>query len=1533
MSDFDLASLSAAEKRAMLAERLREKRLARERRARERRESERPHRFPASHAQRRLWFLQRFAPGSAAYNVPSAVRVHGPLDLDAWRRACDEIVRRHEALRTTFETVDGEPVQVVAAASPPEFVVVECGPLTETEIHALAREEFARPFELSTGPLFRARFLRLGPDEHILLLTVHHIVADLWSMALAVQELVALYRGFVEGVEVALPEPPVQYADYTLWQRERLSGEKAAAQLEYWKRTLRGAPPALELPTGRPRPPVQTFHGSSRPFGLPEPVVAGLRTLAQSEGATPFMALLAAYQVLLHRYTGQDDIVVGVPVANRARPEIERVIGFFVNTLALRTDLSGRPTFRELLRRVRQACLGAFANQEVPFERLVEELHPRRDLSRSPIFQVSFIYQNIPLPEFEVAGLRLEPMYVESTTARFDLELQVFERADGLSGWFEYNTDVLDAATVEGLARNLGQLVENLIAEPDRPIGRVPILTEDQELRLAEEGNQTERRWRDPAAAHRRFTEQARRRPQAPALRHGDEIVRYGELNDRATRLAHRLRRLGVGPETLVGICAERSPRMVVALLAVLKAGGAYLPLDPAFPPERLAYMIEDSGLEVLLTERDVLSRLALGDAPVTHTIRLDERDEQEVVGSLDESVDLDDLAYVIYTSGSTGRPKGVQITHRALANFLSAMRERPGIGPDDTLLAVTTLSFDIAALEILLPLTEGACVVLADGATAADGALLADLLATSGATMMQATPSTWRMLLDAGWTGGAGLRALAGGEALPPELAQRLLGVGVRLWNMYGPTETTIWSSVARVGPGPIRLGEPIANTRLYVLDEAGRLTPPGVPGELHIGGAGLARGYLNRPDLTADRFIPDPWRPGARLYRTGDLVRRTVDGGIEFLGRLDHQVKLRGFRIELGEIETLLRSQKEVADAVAAVREDTPGDQRLVAYVVPAAAEGEDSSSEVGAGEAERWVERLDQWRRVWDAAYDAVGAFVGEGASGNGVDPGFDTRGWISSYTGRAIPAEEMREWVDHTVGLVLARRPRSVLDVGCGTGLVLSRVAPHCARYWGTDVSEVALARLNALGVGAPRDGESRERELFACAADRLDELPEQRFDVVLLNSVVQYFPDEEYLLAALECALRRVASGGVVIVGDVRSLPLLDAFHASVLRATDPGLSGERLWSQARHRAGQDEELVIDPRLFTALPARFPEITDVAVAPRAGRHHNEMTVFRYDVLLTVAGEQVAASECDWLGWDDGWSLALLGERLSGVRPELLALSEVPNARVRRMLGEPGGVDPEELRGIADANGYSLSLDWSAHGPDGRFDAVLRRIDGGPPGAASRRIGEPSPRPVPRRTSEPPPPRWADYVNGAGLRRIRRLVPRLRAKLREQLPDYMVPSSFVFLDALPLTPNGKIDRAALPAPDGGREQTRAVYVAPRTPVEEVLAAIWAETLGVERVGVDDDFFDLGGHSLLSTRVVARIREIFQVEVPLHRLFGEPTVAGLARTLLADAASRALVERTAELVIKLGELSDDEVADALGEPGGAGVLGGAR
>ncbi len=919
-----------------------------------------------SFAQQRLWFLDQLLPGDPGYNLPVAVRFRGPLDLSALRHALGEIVRRHESLRTTFAAVSGgQPVQLVAPAPdlPPALPRIDLEALTvpQAETEALARlvGESLRPFDLARGPLVRFKLFELAPDDRVLYFAIHHIISDGVSISVFLRELVTLYGAFSQGEPSPLPTLPVQYADYAGWQRSWLQGEVLARQVAYWSRQLSGAPAAIELPTDRPRPAVQRSRGTRQNFQLPSALVADLAALGRREQCTLFMALQAVLNTLLGRYSGQEDILVGWPIAGRNRPELEGLIGFLANILVLRTDLRGEPNFRRLLARVREASLGAYSHQELPFEQLVEELRPARDLSHNPIFQVFFVLHQAgagapSLPEVSVS---VPP--IDNKTSRGDLLVSLSETPGGLAGMVEYNTDLFDAATMERFTVHFIHLLRAVLADTESAVGALPILGEDERRQIVEGWNDTAASYPADLSVHQLFEAQAARDPGAIALVFESDLavterLTYGDLDLRANRLAHRLRAAGVGPGTLAAVCLERSPEMVVALLAVLKAGGAYVPLDPTYPADRIAFVLADSGARVLLTETELLGDLLPDEPEGLEVIAVEPGAfDGEPATCPEPLAGPDDLAYVIYTSGSTGRPKGVEVCHRGVINFLASMAEKPGLTAADTLVAVTTISFDIAGLELYLPFMVGGCVALASRDTAGDGLRLAALLANSNATVMQATPATWRMLLSSGWAGKRDLKVLCGGEALPANLAAELLPRVGSLWNVYGPTETTIWSTVEEVfaaagsggSGGSIPVGRPIANTCVYLLDRYLEPVPAGVVGELYIGGDGVARGYLGRPELTAERFIPDPLgAAGRRLYRTGDLARQRKDGRTLYVGRTDFQVKVRGYRIELGEIEAALSRHPAVAQSVVVVREETPGNPQLAAYYV--AAEGQAAS-----------------------------------------------------------------------------------------------------------------------------------------------------------------------------------------------------------------------------------------------------------------------------------------------------------------------------------------------------------------------------------------------------------------------------------------------------------------------------------------------------------------------------------------------------------------------------------------------------------
>ncbi|MFL6286495.1 MAG: amino acid adenylation domain-containing protein, partial [Pyrinomonadaceae bacterium] len=1089
--------------------------------------AERGGELPASYAQQRLWLIEQLEPGSAAYNVPSAARLRGRLDTEALAGALREIVRRHESLRTRFTSVDGRPVQVIEQGVELEVPTVDLTAMSEEEreerAKELAREEARRPFDLSCAPLIRATLLRLSDEEHVLLLTMHHIVSDGWSMGVLVRELRSLYEAFAGGQGSPLAELHIQYADYAVWQREWLEGGELDRQLSYWREMLGGAPEVLELPGDRPRPSAPTYEGALESITLPEELSARLRALARREGVTLYMLLLAAWQTLLARYTGQEDIVVGSPVAGRTRAETEALIGFFVNTLVLRTDLSGDPTFKELLGRAREVCLGAYAHQEVPFEKVVEELAPERSLSRNPLFQIEFILQNAPREALELSGVSLSPFRTFGATAQFDLSLGMGDDGREIGGTIGYSTDLYDAATVRRMLAHFRALLEGVAADPRRRLSSLSLLEETERRQLLEDWNDTRREYPRDSLAHELFERQAARAPESVAASDEGGEITYGELNARANRLARALVARGVGADSVVGLLSERGIEFLTAMLAVFKAGGAYLPLDPHHPSNRLLQVVGRSRTRLLVTSgefdgamRELAGQLDEGERPEVFAI-------ESLVGServeenLHARVGPRNLAYVIYTSGSTGQPKGAMVEHQGMLNHLCAKVDDLELTEGDVVAQTASQCFDISVWQFLSPLMVGGRVHIFNDEAARDPRLLLRESAARGVTILETVPS----LLSALTAGDSGeelssLRwMIATGEALPPGVCRQWLErhPNVPLLNAYGPTECSDDVTHHVIAQSPqaeavrVPIGKALMNTRLYVLDSHMSPVPVGVAGELYVGGDGVGRGYFRDPSRTAAVFVPDSFSDehGARLYRTGDLARWLAGGELEFLGRIDHQVKVRGFRIELGEIEAVLGRHPSVRVAVVLVREDAHTQARLAAYVV---------------------------------------------------AEPG------------RKISEEELR--------------------------------------------------------------------------------------------------------------------------------------------------------------------------------------------------------------------------------------------------------------------------------------GY----------------------------------------------------------------------------LKERLPDYMVPSAFVTLDELPLTPNGKVDRKALPEPEWTGSDAAGGYVEPRNPLEEVLADIWAEVLDLEQVGAHDNFFEIGGHSLLAMMVASRVLEVLQVEMPLRLMFEEPTVAGLAAALASDPEVGEKALRAAALLAQLSGLSEEEMDSMLGE-----------
>ncbi|HZO75930.1 MAG TPA: amino acid adenylation domain-containing protein, partial [Ktedonobacteraceae bacterium] len=931
--------------------------------------------IPLSSTQQRLWFLDQLQPGSAVYNIPAALRLVGTLNIAVMYRCLRQIIQRHDLLRTTFPAPYGLPIQEIAPDFALAMPVIDFSALSHAWMHEVEQciaAESLCPFDLRWGPLLRVTLLRLAEREHILLLTVHHIIADAWSLGtILTQEIVTNYLAFSQKQPSPLPKLSIQYADFAVWQQQWLQeSEQAQVQLAYWKKHLTGMPDCLELPTDHLRPAIQTFHGNSYTLELESSLTNALRSLSQAEGVTLFMLLAAAFNVLLYRYTGQEEILIGTPIANRTIPELEPLIGFFANTLILRPDLSGHPSFRALLKRVEHDANAAYAHQELPLEKIVEEIRPQRDLSRSPLFQVMFAHNNTQMHQINLPGLTAELMAIPARTSKFDLTLMTEDAGRGLRGYFEYNTDLFEEATIARMATHFRHLLEGIVANPDQTISALPLLTASEERQVLLEWNATASPYSAETCLPELIEAQVLRSPHGIALSFAGQTLTYQQLDQRANQLAHYLQAQGIGPDRLVGIFLPRSFEMVVAILATLKAGGAYLPLDNSYPAERLSFMIQDAQAVLILTQEVLLHRLPAISVPLLCLDRLTASLALQPITPCQSRILSDHLAYVIYTSGSTGQPKGVLVTHRNLVHSTTA-RLSYYAEPVKGYLLFSSFAFDSSVAGIFWTLCQGGKLCLPQESILQDPAEIGAIIAQQQLSHLLCVPSFYTHLLaSATYKQLASLQTvIVAGEVCSSSLvsAHQELLPGTALYNEYGPTEATVWSTVANcVNLAPahtVPIGRPIANTQLYLLDAHLQPVPIGVPGELYIAGAGLARGYLNRPDLTAERFLPHPFSAvaGTRMYRTGDLARYRADGTLEYVGRRDQQVKLRGYRIELGEIEAALRQHPEVEDAVVLAREDQPGDKRLVAYVVVQQQEDEELPERVRSSLRQRLPEYM--------------------------------------------------------------------------------------------------------------------------------------------------------------------------------------------------------------------------------------------------------------------------------------------------------------------------------------------------------------------------------------------------------------------------------------------------------------------------------------------------------------------------------------------------------------------------------------------
>jgi amino acid adenylation domain-containing protein/thioester reductase-like protein len=1164
---------------------------------------------PLSFAQQRLWFLEQLTPGSSVYNMHDAVRIKGKIDPMLLQKVLSRIILRHEALRTTFILVDNEPMQKISSAQEIELTIqeVDC----EEKAKEIAKKETIRPFDLEKGPLFKVHIIRISEKDQILLWTMHHIISDGWSLGLIIKEVMTLIEAFSRNLLDPLPELPIQYGDFAAWQKEWLKGSILEKQISYWQKELSGNFPPLKLPFDYPRPSLPTYQGKRKVVTYSSSLIEKLTQLALQEEATLFMILLAVWNVLIYRYSGMEVLFVGIPIANRNRSELSEVIGFFANTLVIRADLHPHLKFLDFLKQIKEKSYAAYEHQDLPFERIVEILQPERKINISPFFQVMFVLQNQPIPKVQQKGLSIEPIEIHNDSCKFDLLINIYETQIGI----EYSTDLFKEKTIERILEHYRVLIEAIIEQPDQTVSEISFLSDNERSEILKDWNQTETLAIDYAKALPQYVEeQVKKTPSKIAITDEHISYSYEELNARANQLAQLLIDAKVKPDVIVAIYMKRSIEQVLCLLAILKAGGAFLPLDTEYPEERINFMIKDSQTKILLhneilpdwIDSSSLTTINVSDQQSTLLDASDKTNSsitpflfKEKFPNFKSRVNAENLAYVIYTSGTTGKPNGVMITHRGICNRLLWMQKEYQLKPNDKVLQKTSCSFDVSVWEFFWPLISGSELFIPSPEIHRDPIELARCIQKRRITVIHFVPSMLSIFISQIENCHSLRLVFCSGESLSYKLVKCFQqNCKAELHNLYGPTEASIdvtfWNCSQRTEKKEIPIGRPIANTQIYILDMKMRPVPIGTCGELYIGGDGVGRGYLHRKELTQKKFLPDPFFPGKKLYKSGDLARFWENGVIEFLGRVDHQIKIRGVRIELEEIEQALLEYSQIEKALVTVREVTPGDKRIVAYIVHNAirSNGKD---------------QIDDWKTVFENTY----------LNSKTTYPLMNTIGWDSSYTKKPIPIEEMEAWVDEKVEKISQLKPKKILEIGCGTGMLLFRLAKECALYVGTDIAKKGLDWISQTLPQTTID--PTKVRLFQCSALDFSHFEDECFDLVILNSVVQYFPSLEYFLDVLRKASSVLTENGSIYLGDLRNFALMDAFYTSViLQEADGKMTVEELQKKIQQKKERERELFIDPELFKQW--EMPNISS-EIFLQHGPYKNEMILFRYNAVLS------------------------------------------------------------------------------------------------------------------------------------------------------------------------------------------------------------------------------------------------------------------------------------------------------------------------
>jgi len=1439
---------------------------------------------PTNEPQREIW-LSCIIGGEEAnlsYNESVSLEITGKLNENAFKKAVDDLVLRHEALRSTISP-NGETV-IVYRHFPVDFDLNDISRLNSAEqeklLKSFIKQVMATPLDLYEGPLFKVFLHKINDTKYLFTIVKHHAIGDGWSTGIILEDLSKMYNAYRKGENIFLGKP-AQMSDYAVSQ---FKFNRSAAYKEteaFWLNLYSGEVPVLDLPTDFPRQSPRTYKASRYDAPLPKEFVNKLKTVGAKAGCSLVTTLLAAFEVFLYKKTNQKNLVVGLPSSGQSAAELYDLVGHCVNLLPLKTTINSDKSFSDYLKKRKGEILDAYDHQRLTFGELIKKLYIPRDTSRIPLVPVIFNIDMGMDSAVSFEGLDFQLISNPRAYENFEIFLNATGSKNGLILEWSYNVSLFNEETIVKFNDEFRAILDKIIVNPELSISA---LTERENIcfETAEEvfiaPNET---------VNTLIAEAVKLYPLKTALSFGNIKLNYTELTEKVNQLSFFLEEKGIQSGDIVGLSLERSTEMLISLLAILKLGAVYLPLDPDYPLDRIEFMLEDSAAKVLLISRQYKNRYE------THSKEIVIEEIWPLLQTYykdfpQKNIKGNDLAYILYTSGSTGKPKGVKITHRNLANFLISMRTSPGINDSDRLLAITTISFDIAGLELYLPLISGAELVLADSEATKDGRILLNLLEDKKITVMQATPSTWQMILDSGWSEKNSLKILSGGEALPKDLASKLLDLSGELWNMYGPTETTIWSTFKQIKAGDkvLTIGWPINNTQIYIVDENGKALPTNEIGEIYIGGDGVAEGYLNRPELTSEKFVADLFshKAGAKLYRTGDLGKILENGEIQCFGRIDHQVKIRGHRIELGEIETFISKQVGIKQAVVLAREDIPMDKRLVAYVTLEENSEQSNDNSI--------------WKDHWDTVYQ-IGAE--EKRKLNVADQNID--GILLEHLENSENLKKQAaEWIKNSVARISEQKPKRIYEIGSGAGQILYELAPQTEYYIATDYAQAAIDNINLHVQAAPQKWSNVKA--FTAPADDFSSLGNTPVDLVLIHSVAQYFADADYLLSVIKQSVKAVANGGCIFIGDMQGKNSLLMCHAMDHLPRDADSNTLATFkSIVENLVRIEEEFVADPAFFYALPNLFPEITGVDVQLRKGNFLNETTKYHYDIWLYVNKPVVTTPPEITKTWEEiDDSIDALQKLLSENVGAVIEIKNILNSRTvkdlkllklldsanpetpifeikKKITLADGGYHPHRFWNLGENLNYNAHLRWSTDGTDGLFDAVFV------PKTDSIIIPEFS------QTTELKKniydfARTPTFHNEIYL--TKETIQNWKDNLNASLPAFMVPDDFIALKTFPLTPNSKIDRKSLPKPEYkklSKTTSSKVYL---TENEKIVTDIWREALGLEDLNINDDFFELGGHSLLAVRVMVAIEKKTGKRLPLATLFNNSTIKKLAHQI---------------------------------------------